>query len=186
MGKTRKNKKSKTRNKKTKKNKKLLKINKLVSKLNGGGNLHYIISCHASSENIKTFTDIYNKMLIYSYTEDYGFGLNIKCAYDLQTYLTNYRDEQENFPKCFQKKSPWIDSSIIDLHLYVTEYDTWNSGILDVTSIGNPRIVQQWTYEDSNYYKGYNLNTALNDIYIDASKKYSGLNTIKVHLLTCL
>ena len=181
------NKKTKTnkyRNKYRNKQKKT-KINNSIKKLRGGGNLHYIISCHGSSQDITEMSTIIPNLKIFTYAKDYGYILDINCAYNLQTYLTHYRDENNNLPTCIENRKPRIDNSILNLRLYVENTDTWNSGIVDITTVNNPIIIQTWNSYDSNYNKGYTLNNALLDIYRDANKYY-GLNTIKVHLLTCL
>jgi hypothetical protein len=163
-----------------------LKKNKTL-KLKGGGNLHYLISSHGTTKGVTSYTTPHTtnpNVSIYTYTE-YDTPLSVSCAYDLQTWLASHRDKPDSIPKC-SKETPYIDEQIKNANLYVTRSDSWISGILDITKIGEPRTVETWTHTDKSYERGYTLNEAIDTILADYSANYRGTNTIKIHVLTCL
>jgi hypothetical protein len=76
---------------------------------------------------------------------------------------------------------------MLNARVFVKRGDSWNSGIVDVTELGKPRVVQTWTYKGSSYNHGYTLNDALATIISDFKSMYDqSRDTLKVHILTCL
>ena len=190
-----KSKKNKTKKNKTKKNKVSKKINfnkkkNKGKKMIGGKNLHYIISSHGDIGGVTDYTIEYPGMTLYTYVEEYGRALSDDCAFNLQTYLTRYRDNLYNKPKCLLDeqglKAPHMNSSVLNARVFVTPHDRWHAGIVDVSEISNPRVVQKWTYQGSPYEAGYTLNDAINTIMRDAEETYMlGRDRVKIHVLTC-
>jgi hypothetical protein len=120
---------------------------------------------------------------LYTYVE-YGQQLDIGCGYDLQYYLSHYRDGR-SWPRC-QENQPYIDNSILNVRVGVDGDDEWNSGIVDATDLGEPRVVEEWTYPNSSYEMGYTLQDALDTIDEDFRNNYPRGWNYNVHVLTCL
>ena len=170
--------KNKSINKKRKNNK-----TKKIKIKGGGRNVNYIISSHGSTEGVRGKTSVYRNMSLYTYV-DYGSILPIECGFALQTYLTRHRGSGAP-PAC--SKPPYISPTMLNARIYVEHGDPWKSGIIDVTELGKPRVVQTWTPKDSSYNHGYTLNDALATIISDFKSMYDqSRDTLKVHILTCL
>lgn len=150
----------------------------------GGVSVHYIISSHGSTSGVNIETD--NKhpnRKLFSYVE-YGEQLDIECGFALQHWLSKFRDDDHK-PRC-QYISPYITSTILNAKLYVEKDDEWNSGIVDVTTLNEPEIVQTWNHIEDGFDKGFTLQKALDTIHDHFIHTYNPNWTYSVHILTCL
>lgn len=150
----------------------------------GGSQIHYIISSHGSTYGVNRETD--NKhpnRKLFTYV-DYGQQLDINCGYNLQHWLSNYRDPNA-VPSC-QEYPPYITQRILNARVYVEKFDSWRSGIVDSTYLGSPRVVENWTYTGSKYDRGFTLQDALDTIDNDFKANYNPRWDYNVHILTCL
>ena len=184
------------KNIKTRKTRKTRKNMIFKLKQTGGANFHYLISSHGDTHRVRRDTNIlrssirgYNTDLkIHTYVENYGDELEEECGYELQTYLTHRRDNPRK-PRC----TPYlhINTQILNANLYVKASDPWISGILHVTNIGDPEIVETWNYRDHAINNGYTLDDALASILnhfetVVLKRNDASTNTIHVHVLTCM
>ena len=142
--------------------------------------LHYVISAHGSTEGVTEMSDSYDNFTLVSYVKDYGDVLDLKCGFDLQTYISHYRD-QDSEPNCYEYKHR--NSRILNVNFYATNNDEFYSGIVDSTQIGEPRTLDSW---DSS--SNVDLNYALNIIYQDIQDNYSEdeYDNVTIHILTCM
>ena len=150
----------------------------------GGANVHYVISSHGSIDGVDTETDNnHPNRNLYTYVE-YGEQLDIGCGFALQTWLSRHRRTPR--PNC-QQYDPYITKTMLNARVYVERYDTWNSGIVDVTDLTRrPTVVESWTYPASAYERGYTLQDALNTIDTHFRRNYNRNWEYNVHILTCL
>ena len=88
-------------------------------------------------------------------------------------------------PNC-QEYNPYITKTMLNARVYVERGDSWKSGIVDATRLGEPRIVEKWTYPASAYDKGFTLQDALDTIDADFRRNYNRNWEYNVHILTCL
>ena len=153
----------------------------------GGATKHYLISAHGSSEGIRDITPQYYKLQLYTYVKKFGDELSDECGAQLQTYLTHTRDDLNTQPSCL-KKAPHIDSAILNVKLYVESRanQTFIPGILDVSTVREPKEVERFTTENQSWYSNYRLSDAIHTIMAHAETSYGPGHTIKIHVLSCM
>ena len=153
----------------------------------GGATKHYLISAHGSSEGIRDITLQYYKLQLYTYVGNFGDELSDECGARLQTYLTHTRDDPNTKPKCLQI-IPHMNSAILNVKLYVESRanQTFIPGILDVSTVGQPKEVERFTTENQSWYSNYRLSDAIDTIMTHAKTTYGQGHTIKIHVLSCM
>ena len=163
----------------------------------GGANKHYLISAHGSSEGIRHYDMTPNPpvlyrthgydILLYTYVKNFGDTLSDDCGAQLQTYLTRKRDDPNEKPKCL-KMIPHKDSAIINVKLYVESRanQTFIPGILDVSTVGEPKEVERFTTANQSWYSNYRLSDAIETIRSHAETTYGPGHNIKIHILSCM
>lgn len=153
----------------------------------GGATKHYLISAHGSSEGIRDITPQYYKLQLYTYVGNFGDELSDECGARLQTYLTHTRDDPNTKPKCLQI-IPHMNSAILNVKLYVESRanQTFIPGILDVSTVGQPKEVERFTTENQSWDSNYQLSDAIHTIMAHAKTTYGQGHTIKIHVLSCM
>ena len=161
----------------------------------GGATKHYLISAHGSSEGIRDMTPktpvLYEThgydILLYTYVTNFGDELSDLCGAKLQTYLTHTRDDPNTKPKCL-KIIPHMNSAILNVKLYVesSANQTFIPGILDVSTVGDPKEVERFTTAKQSWYSNYRLSNAIETIRSHAETTYGKGHNIKIHVLSCM
>ena len=165
--------------------------------------LSYLISAHGviEEDSGKINDKFFGKIRVITYVDDHT-PLEMSCGYALQTYLVGYRNKQDAFPICDPPiKIIGRSSDMPNVHLYTTRNDSFNSGILDITSYSSELLTAQPDTKPSRrVIRDFNnppisdrftLNDALEIILNDSIEFINTLShkpdyLIEVHLLTCL
>jgi len=163
----------------------------------GGATKHYLISAHGSSEGIRHYDMTPNPpvlygthgydILLYTYVKNFGDELSDEFGARLQTYLTHTRDDLNTQPSCL-KEALHIDSAIINVKLYVESRanQTFIPGILDVSTVGEPKEVERFTTANQSWDSNYRLSDAIETIRSHAKTTYGQGHNIKIHVLSCM
>ena len=129
------------------------------------------------------FTDIDPRRTLLHYA-GYGNIMMITCMVNLETWLANYRTAN-TIPKC--SGNVYVATRVVNLRLWRKEGDPFKAGIIDVSTLNKPRVIEAWKHNDGvhAYKDNYRLSDALAVIKRDVETNYPPDWTYKVHILAC-